>query len=152
MCLAGVARIRVELGWQYEDHGFDTARFGSWEELGAAERWESVWPCSEFDRVVTQCGHQARGQRAVEWLAHMQGERVLPVVVAGRRHRWSGGNAGPGMPSAGVAPAPGRNGPESGRFTVPLTAPAPPPSVGVPVGPVQFPTDASPAIDWAVRE
>lgn len=72
ICGEPVWSARLEAGLQYTDAWFDTHRWGSWEELGPAERWETVFFCVEFDRVVAGgCGHTVRGLQAVSWRAEM---------------------------------------------------------------------------------
>jgi hypothetical protein len=82
VCSDPVLRIRLEDGLRYHDVWFDTARYGSFEELGAAERWETVWFDPEFDRVVNEpCGHSARGPRGVHWLLHLRQHMDVPPAT-----------------------------------------------------------------------
>jgi hypothetical protein len=72
LCGEPAAVVRIEAGLRYVDPWFDTYRWGTWEELGAAERWETVYFCPEFDRIVVEpCTHAARGTRAVQWRAQL---------------------------------------------------------------------------------
>lgn len=82
LCREPAEAVRLEVGLQYVDPWFDTYRWGSWEELGPAERWETVMWCPEFDRIVVDpCGHVARGVRAVHWRAQLAAVTAEPTAV-----------------------------------------------------------------------
>jgi hypothetical protein len=77
--------VCIEAGLRYVDAYFETYRWGTWEELGAAERWETVFFEAEFDRLVVEpCGHAVRGIRAVQWRAQLAVDAVVPAPRVSR--------------------------------------------------------------------